>query len=206
MASSPVYLELGTTTVFAVSLDWPGWCRRAKTADLALEALDAYRARYAEVVTVPFAPGSLEVIGTLEGTTTTDFGAPSAIGPWDHARAATSETVDRLCRLRDCWNFLDAVVEVAPLELRRGSRGGGRNRDGIVDHVREAERVYSSKAGSRVAPRTPWDEQRDIIVTTLQAADEDAAWPAAYALRRVAWHVVDHAWEIQDRSDSSLTP
>ena len=26
-------------------------------------------------------------------------------------------------------------------------------------------------------------------------------WPARYAARRIAWHVLDHAWEIEDRSD-----
>ena len=26
-------------------------------------------------------------------------------------------------------------------------------------------------------------------------------WPPRYAARRVAWHALDHAWEIEDRSD-----
>jgi hypothetical protein len=26
------------------------------------------------------------------------------------------------------------------------------------------------------------------------------AWPVRYAVRRFAWHVLDHAWEIEDRS------
>ena len=25
-------------------------------------------------------------------------------------------------------------------------------------------------------------------------------WPARYAVRRIVWHVLDHAWEIQDKS------
>jgi hypothetical protein len=25
-------------------------------------------------------------------------------------------------------------------------------------------------------------------------------WPARYAARRIAWHALDHAWEIEDRS------
>jgi len=24
-------------------------------------------------------------------------------------------------------------------------------------------------------------------------------WPAPYAIRRSAWHALDHAWEIEDR-------
>jgi len=25
-------------------------------------------------------------------------------------------------------------------------------------------------------------------------------WPARYAVRRIVWHVLDHAWEIQDKT------
>jgi hypothetical protein len=28
----------------------------------------------------------------------------------------------------------------------------------------------------------------------------DKGWPARYAVRRAAWHELDHAWEIEDRS------
>jgi hypothetical protein len=28
----------------------------------------------------------------------------------------------------------------------------------------------------------------------------DRRWPARYAARRIAWHALDHAWEIEDRS------
>lgn len=200
MATARVYLEEGKASVFAVALDWPGWCRRAKNAELALDALDQYRARYARAITVPFRPGSLDVIGTLKGNGTTDYGAPDARGPWDEVTLTPSELKRHLQVLHDCWNFFDAVVDAAPLSLRRGPRGGGRDRDEVVEHVREAERAYCSRAGFRVAPRTPWDEQRDVVVTTLRAGVPDAKWPVAYAIRRVAWHVLDHAWEIEDKS------
>jgi hypothetical protein len=26
-------------------------------------------------------------------------------------------------------------------------------------------------------------------------------WPIRYAARRIAWHALDHAWEIEDRSE-----
>jgi hypothetical protein len=86
--------------------------------------------------------------------------------------------------------------------LRKGPRGGGRDRDKIVDHVSEAERAYAPKAGIRVPPRTPWPEHREIILTGLRADDPAGAkWPLRYLIRRMAWHVLDHAWEIEDRSD-----
>jgi hypothetical protein len=200
VATTRVYLEEGKSTVFAASLDWPGWCRRARTAELALEALDAYADRYALIVTVPFAPGDFEVIGTVAGNATTDFGAPDARGPWDDATLSPTELDRQIGVLQDCWNYFDVVVANAPATLRRGPRGGGRDRDSLVDHVREAERAYCSRVGFRVAPRTPWDEQRDVVLTTLRSRTPSAKWPVAYAIRRVAWHVVDHAWEIEDKS------
>ena len=201
MASSRVYLEKGKNLAFAVSLDWPGWCRHAKTPDGALEALERYRERYAEIVTSTFSPGPLEVIGTVKGNSTTDFGAPDARGPWDEPTLVPRELNRQIAVLKDCWNYFDAVVANAPSSLRKGPRGGGRDRDAIVDHVREAERAYCSRMGFRVAPRTPWDEQRDVVVTTLKAAGPNAKWPVAYAIRRCAWHVLDHAWEIEDKSE-----
>ena len=200
MARSRVYFEEGKDTVFAISLDWPGWSRRAKTPDLAIAALDGYRNRYAKIVTATFQPGSFEVIGTAKGNDTTDFGAPDAHGPWDENELTPRELDRQLAVLQDCWNYFDTVVENAAAALQKGPRGGGRDRDGIVDHVREAERAYSSRVGFRVAPRTPWDEQRDVVVTTLRAGTQNAKWPVAYAIRRCAWHVVDHAWEIEDKS------
>jgi len=200
VATSRVYIEEGTTSVFAVSLDWPGWCRRAKSPDLAIEALDEYRGRYAKIVTSTFRPGAFEVVGTAKGNGTTDYGAPDARGEWDKVDLAPRELKRQLAVLQDCWNYFDAVVDEAPTAMRRGPRGGGRDRDAIVDHVREAERSYCSKIGARVAPRTPWDEQRDIVVTTLTSPSPNAKWPTAYAIRRIAWHVVDHAWEIEDKS------
>jgi hypothetical protein len=29
----------------------------------------------------------------------------------------------------------------------------------------------------------------------------EKGWPQPYAARRIAWHVLDHAWEIEDRTD-----
>lgn len=200
MTTTRVYLEEGKSTVFSVSLDWPGWCRHAKTADLAITALDDYRGRFARIITGTFRPGAFEVVGIVKGTGTTDFGAPDALGPWDEIPLTTRDLNRQLKVLQDCWNYFDRVVKKAPAKMLRGPRGGGRDRDAIVDHVREAERASASRIGARVAPRTPWDEQRNVVLETLKAGSDNAKWPAAYAIRRCAWHVVDHAWEIEDKS------
>ncbi len=195
-----VYFEKGKSSVFAAAIDWPGWCRRAKTEDLALEALFDYQDRYAAVLSVPFKPGKFEVVGSVPGNATTDFGAPAIDTPWD-AEAITARDLKRqVTVLQDCWAYFDGVVETAPNELTKGPRGGGRDRDQIVPHVREAERHYCSALGTRVPPRTPWNEQRAVVVTALLAGSPGGKWPSRYSLRRLAWHVLDHAWEIQDKS------
>jgi len=64
-----------------------------------------------------------------------------------------------------------------------------------------AERSYSSKVGARVPPRTPWPEQRAALVAALRGPHAPSGkWPRRYAIRRCAWHVLDHAWEIEDKS------
>jgi hypothetical protein len=198
--STRVYFEEGKHSVFAAAIDWPGWCRRAKTHDLALEALLEYQGRYAAVVTVPFKPGELEVIGAISGNATTDFGAPGVESQWDFDAITARDLIRQVTVLTDCWTYFDRVVGDAPATLRRGPRGGGRDRDDIVAHVREAERHYCSKLGTRVPPRTPWDDQRALITSLLLAGSPDGTWPSRYSLRRLAWHVLDHAWEIEDKA------
>lgn len=193
-----VYLEVGEKSAFAAAIDWPGWCRRGRSSDLALDALEAYRARYRAVVGLAL-DGDFEVLDSLEGNATTDFGAPSAWGPWDEAPVGAREIARLVGALGDCWSYFDGVVARAPTSLTKGPRGGGRDRDAVRDHVREAERSYASKIGARIAPRTPWAAQRASISEALLAPGA-TRWPAPYAVRRMAWHVTDHAWEIEDRS------
>jgi hypothetical protein len=198
--STRVYFEEGKSSVFAAAIDWPGWCRRAKSVDGALEALLDYQDRYATVVSVSFKPGKLDVVGTVAGNTTTDFGAPGVDTPWDAEPITSSNLKGQVTVLKDCWAYFDRVVDNAPATLTKGPRGGGRDRDDIVAHVQEAERHYCSKLGTRVPPRTPWAEQRETVAAALLAGSPGGAWPSRYSLRRIAWHVLDHAWEIEDKS------
>lgn len=194
-----VYFEEGKSSVFAAAIDWPGWCRRAKSTDLALEGLLDYQDRYAAVLSAPFKPGKLEVVGSVRGNATTDFGAPALVSPWDSEPITKRDLERQVTVLNDCWAYFDSAVKSSPAKLTKGPRGGGRDRDGIVDHVREAERHYCSKLGTRVPPRTPWADQRITVSATLLAGSPDGGWPPRYSLRRIAWHVLDHAWEIEDK-------
>ena len=72
----PVGVETGTKRVFVVAIDWPGWCRTAKTEADALETLAAYVPRYAPVAAragILFPEHfELTVADRAQGTATTD--------------------------------------------------------------------------------------------------------------------------------------
>jgi hypothetical protein len=195
-----VYIEAGRTSTFACAIDWPGWCRRGKDAQQALDTLREYAPRYAVVAGPGGVSTEFDIIGQVPGDATTDFGAPSVSGEWDQAVLPPAEAKRLAGLLEQTWLVFDDAVAAAPAQLRKGPRGGGRDRDAIVEHVREAERSYGRKFGVRVPPRTTWPEQRAAYLEAISAGAPDQRWPARYAARRLAWHVMDHAWEIEDRS------
>ena len=191
-----VLLETGPRWSWASALDHPGWCRRGKGEEAALEELLAYADRYAKVVP-GFKAGKVTVVGTVEGPAAMNEWAPSATWPVEEKLP----TAKQLAALEACWAAFDRAVAHASEQLRKGPRGGGRDRDAIADHVREAERAYGRKIGVRVPPRTPWPEQRAELLAGLKKPE--GPWLPRYAVRRIAWHVLDHAWEIEDKT---LTP
>jgi hypothetical protein len=213
-----VYLEIGTRRVFAGALEWPGWGRFGKSEELALDALVRYAPRYAVVaeragIAFPAEPGEPMVVERLQGSATTDFGAPDKVAEAD-AEPLTAAQAGRVAALvAAAWAVLDEVVAGAPAELRKGPRGGGRDRDKIVDHVLGAEAAYARKLG--IKHRQPAMDDaaaiaalREDIVAALRAPSDGTApvprgWPPRYAARRIAWHVLDHAWEIEDRGEPS---
>jgi hypothetical protein len=214
-SATPVYLELGAHRVFASAADWPGWCRSGKDETAALDALAAATPRYAVAVraarmTFPSTAGnSFDVVERLPGSATTDYGAPGAIAKGD-SRPLSRAEADRQCALLEgAWTVLDRVVAKAPAELRKGPRGGGRDRDKMADHVLDAEDAYAHKLGLRLPRPDRLDpaavrEFRAAILAAVRAgaiaSPIDKNWPVRYAVRRTAWHALDHAWEIENRS------
>ena len=203
---TPIYLEIGSKKAFACSLEWPGWCRSGRDADAAIEALAGYADRYrpvAERAGVRFpanAAGAFDVVERINGDVTTDFGAPGKVAKADR-EALTKAQAERLASLvAASWSVLDAVAAHAPAKLAKGPRGGGRDRDAVVIHVADADLSYARKLGIR----EPAD-RRAAILDALRAARAGAppvekGWPPRYAARRIAWHALDHAWEIEDKS------
>jgi hypothetical protein len=219
-----VYLEIGKKRVLAGALDWPGWLRGGRDEESALSALLDYGPRYAKIMraagikfTAPEDGGALKVVERVDGNATTDFGAP------DVPPSVDTEPVDKaeLTRLADllkaCWQAFDAATKRGRgKELRKGPRGGGRELDGIVEHVMGAESSYLSSLGGKAPKsksagdvRRAVEAQREVILETLSAASRGeipmvgprggARWTSRYFVRRAAWHVLDHVWEIEDR-------
>jgi len=214
-AAIPVYLEVGTKRVFASALDWPGWTRAGKDEKLALEALAAYAPRYIKVpkaarIDFPYGAPAFKVVERVKGNATTDFGAPGIWASTD-AKPLAGKEADRICALLAAsWKVFDAVVAKAPAELRKGPRGGGRDRDKIADHIIDAESAYIGKLGLKL--ETPGRDDanavrmwRKAITDAIRASaggpqSGEKRWPPRYTARRMAWHLLDHAWEIEDRS------
>ncbi|MGZ3622105.1 MAG: hypothetical protein ACXVDN_07465 [Ktedonobacteraceae bacterium] len=207
-----IYIELGEKKAIVWSLEWPGWCRIRASEAASVQALIDYESRYrliAQRAGQDFAPGNLVVIERLQGNANTAWGVPAVMAPAE-TRPVDAATAQRnVALLRASWDMLEEVVATSPAELRKGPRGGGRDRDEIRRHVIEAERVYARKIGVRHKPfeiddKSALNAMRDEIVAVLSNPSSgeplvDGGWNASYAVRRMAWHVVDHIWEIEDR-------
>jgi hypothetical protein len=202
-----VYLEQGAKRTFACALDWPGWARSARSDDGAVEALLGHADRYSVVAQragLSF-PRSItvDVVERVPGSATTDFGAPGSVATDDLDPLSPARLRRQVALLDASWAVFAEVVAAAPAELRKGPRGGGRDRDEVVRHVEEAERSYVRTIGVRAKPfRSPADvvALRADVLEVLRSGAPDATWPVAYLIRRTAWHVLDHTWEIEDRS------
>ncbi len=219
-----VYLEIGAKRVFAGAVEWPGWARSGRDEASALQALLDYAPRYARVVRparlgfeVPKDVSSLAVRERLRGNSTTDFGTPG-LPPAADERPVDKAALRRLqAVLKACWRAFDAAAEAAAgKELRRGPRGGGRELDAIREHVWGAEAAYLLQLGAPrlelggEAGQAAVDVARQAVLKGLVAAVNGEfpkrgprgglRWTPRYFVRRAAWHVLDHAWEVEDRS------
>jgi hypothetical protein len=222
-----VFVESGKKRTFAGAVDWPGWCRAGRDEAGVLQALVDYGPRYGHVLRgrvlegwgldfqIPGYVADLAVVERQAGNSTTDFGAPAIVLDRDGAAADGSDFRRWRGILAACWQaFDDAVEQAAGRELRKGPRGGGRDLGKIVDHVLEADRAYLARLNWKHKrqpgnPAEALEQTRRAILAALEVVERGALpergprggviWPARYFVRRVAWHVLDHAWEVEDR-------
>ena len=219
MAKSTIDIgeEVAAKKTFVWAIDWPGWCRSGKDRDLAIEAFVAARSRYAKVarragLELPQVEvDDLHVVESVGGGGGTEFGVPSTITKLDRRRA-TKADAERLASLVEAaWVIFDRVAERSPAELRKGPRGGGRDRDKMVGHVIEADHAYAREIGVRTpepsfADRAAVEAERAAVLDALRQPSDgsplaDRKWTLRYAARRIAWHALDHTWEMEDRSE-----
>ena len=224
----PVYLEKGAKRTFAAALDWPGWCRQGPNEAAALAALFDFGPRYAAILShtrlgfvSPKELSRLTVVERLAGTATTDFGAPGVAPAADRERSCDSATHRRFEKiLKAGWRAFDQTVEAARGKtLATGPRGGGRSLDAIVKHVVEADASYLGGVGWKAPKPSELGDRltqtREAILSALKASAAGeippkgprggVRWTARYFVRRVAWHVIAHVWEIERRASAQVT-
>ena len=220
MPSTGVCIESGKKRVFASALTWPGWSRSAPSEAAAVEALIAYGPRYAKVLEstkLGFVPPKttqhLKIVERVPGNGTTDFGAPAGAAAWEESEIDGKDLKRLLSILDASWTALDrSLAKASGARLRTGPRGGGRAAEKILAHVRDTEAAYLRKIGGARSHPAGIVEERASLVEAFKRAAIDGVplsnprggkmWTPRYLVRRTAWHVLDHTWEIEDRLEA----
>lgn len=206
-------VETTSKKAYVSALEWPGLARWGKTEDAAVESLLEHLPRFARVArraAERFDPTDwdLEVVERVTGDASTAFGVPAIVAAADREPVDAHEAARLANLVEAAWAEFDAVAAAAPEALRKGPRGGGRDRTKVVEHVNSADQSYASVLGLRAAVGTTEEVEalRAAVLDTLRTPSDGTPiagrkWPARYAARRIAWHALDHAWEIEDRTD-----
>jgi hypothetical protein len=215
-----VLLEVGKSErrIVACATDWPGLDRWGKTEESALETLAAYVPRYAAIAEragmgseLARQAGRLDVVERTPGNSSTDFWGIAHVPSELERKGLAKADLDRRLRILEaCWAFFDHALARASAELRSGPRGGGWSRDVLERHVYLNEPKQMTR---KVEVRTPFDmaldpagraehrQQTLDAIRAYHAAGKPArTWPIAFLIRRIAHHLTDHGWELEDRS------
>jgi len=212
-----VTLEIGPKgkKVVAVAPDWPGLERGAATGEAAIDRLHSYLPRYAQVAKRAgmeaelAASTAVAVVEQYPGVGSTDFwGISFAFSSIDRQHLSR-EDVDRdLTLLEACWALFDAVRGRVSAEMRKGPRGGGRDRYQIMRHTFATEQDFAQKVGVCTPPGALLTDaglqaHRDAYRAALRAFHAEGkmarTWPLRYLIRHTAYHTLDHAWEMEDK-------
>ncbi len=201
--------------VVAVAPDWPGLERGAKTENAAIERPLAYVPPHAEVARLAGmdaafnSNSSVDVVERYPGTGSTDFwGVSFAFSSLD-GQAISSETLEReLTLMQASWTLFDDVRSRVSATLRKGPRGGGRDRDQIVRHTLTNELGWASGVGvSFTEEAISTDEglraYRDVYSDGIRESHAQGKlagkWPLRFLIRHTAYDTLDHAWEMIDK-------
>jgi hypothetical protein len=213
-----VMIEKGSKKPVAVAsaLDWPGWDRSGKSEADALQVLAAYRPRYAKVAKLAGLAaefgraGDLSVVERVKGSGMTDFyGLSFKSARSEYEPMSKAECERKLALLQASWTYFDDVASRVSPELRKGPRGGGRDRDKIIRHANGAEIVEFAKKVGVNTPLEARESPRELRAhrEAFAAAIRDHSargvmartWTVQFVIRHAAYHMLDHAWEMEDR-------
>jgi hypothetical protein len=221
MTDLRVILEMGKARrVVAGAIDWPGLDRWGTSEEDAVAKLTSYLPRYAGVPQRAGLEGAfagtldVQVVERVAGSSSTDFwGVAHVPSQLEREVLAPADLDRRLELLQACWVSFDDVTRRVSRELRPGSRSGGRSHDQIARHVYATEPDQFSR---KVEVRTPIDDvltqdglaaHRQAYLHAIRAYNADGrparTWPIQFLIRRTAHHVMDHAWEMEDRDPAS---
>ena len=213
-----VILEIGRARkVVASAYEWPGLDRWGTSEDDALAKLEAYLPRYAPVaeragMASAYARSrDIEVIERVRGSSSTDFWGIAHVPSETEREVLSAKDLERrLDLLRATWAYFDDTAERVSAELRPQPRGkGGRSREEIIRHTILNEPHQFSR---KVEVRTPFEAvltpdglamHREQYLDGIRAYNADGrparTWPIQFLIRRSAQHMMDHAWEMEDR-------
>lgn len=218
-----IALERAKRRTFAIAYQWPGWARSGKDEDSAIQTLFTYGPRYAAVFqskNCAFKPpekvDAFRVVERLEGNSTTDFGAPAMQIRNDNDTVSRDDLARFQTMLVESWRTFDQALSASEgIELRKGPRGGGRDQQKMMAHVIMADESYLAKLGWKYPnlvgedPAASLKLIREAIIEGLEASVRGEIpekgprgglrWTPRFFVRRVIWHILDHAWEIEDR-------
>jgi hypothetical protein len=206
------------TRAVAFSIDWPGWSRGAKSAELALETLESYRPRYRSIAGLAGmardfdAAGPIAIVEEKVGTGSTDFWGISFSPSTAELRPMGEAELERaITLLQACWKFFDGVAARVSPEMRKGPRGGGRDRDQIIRHaIRVESEDFARQVGLRIPEgaaltRDGLRQHREAYVAAMRAYNAGEverrmrSWTLPFLIRHSAYHTLDHAWEMEDK-------
>jgi len=158
----------------------------------------------------------VEVVERVPGITSTDYwGIAHAPSQIEREILSARDLERRLDLMQACWAEFDAVAARVTPELRLGPRGGGWTRDELIRHVNLNEPGQFTR---KVEVRTPLEDMvdpdgiarhRQATCDAIRACNAEGrparTWPIQFLIRRIAHHVMDHAWEMEDRDLSGST-
>lgn len=219
----PIFFETGSKRIYAGAVDWLGWYGQGRNEDTALQALLRCGPRYQQAIqaakldfAAPTNASIFQVTERLPGNATTDFGAPD-VPPSSDAQLLDEAALQKsLAILSASWETLRTTyLTNLGKELRKGPRGGGRELDQIVEHVLGAHESYLRHILWKMTIKLPKECEAAISAMAEQTSQAltaavtqglpdkgprgGAVWKPRTFVRRAAWHILDHIWEIEDR-------